>query len=93
MSPVGQTNLHREPAEGESEAGKSWQRKEVGARSLGGGAQSFKKGGRGKEVEVVNHQREKAVIRKYRNGRQLKTVTSPGARSMERVMEERGRPR
>lgn len=39
MSPVGQTNLHREPAEGESEAGKSWQRKEVGARSLGGGAQ------------------------------------------------------
>lgn len=52
-----------------------------------------KKGGGGKEVEVVNHQREKAVIRKYRNGRQLKTVTSPGARSMERVMEERGRPR
>lgn len=63
----------------------------MGARSLGGGAQSSKKGGRGKEVEVVNHQRVNAVFRKYRKGRQLKTVTSPGARSMERVMEKEGR--
>ncbi|OJJ67376.1 hypothetical protein ASPBRDRAFT_340711 [Aspergillus brasiliensis CBS 101740] len=71
-----------------------------GGKIAGRRSAVVKKGWCGKEVEVVNHQREKTVIQKYRQGRQLKTVTSPGARSMERVMGEgreaalriRGRP-